>query len=750
MSAKKPPVKEAKVGKMSQDKPRVSVLMPTYNRPGYIKDAIKSVLAQTLTDFELIIMNDGGVDVGYIIEEFDDPRIRYFNDEVNKGKCHRLNFGLEKARGDYICYLDDDDIYYPHHCQVLVEALEENPQAQAAYSDLYATMFIKEEVTGKRYPLSKFVQVSRDYNRNFMLYYNHTLHVSLMHTKQIAERVGGYNEDVRVLIDWNITRKMSYYTDFIYVPQVTGEYYMPISNSDRISSVQRKNQESYNHNLRKIKSDLPPEPWVYIEKIGIVVPVEDWEDINGFLSNLYDKTIYPFRLYLVDRTGAHDEEFCREKLGKFSDFFNITVLAPGRKLSDLACYHHAALNSRDRYLYLGATNLNLELRTRLLSSLELYQETSPAADAVRLNDGSPVKGLANLFLERETFLARYSPEADRLDCTMKVAAPKPPQGMGFDVLFQEAKKALAKEDYKKAEEFLEKAASFPSGIPGEQFLNSYRTPLFIKLKKYPEAERRCLALIERGYQADNYVYLGDIYLAQGKHQKALSAYQRALRQIGLRESDLSSPVFPIVYSGQFKSFDALIGLGEAQLALGDHIRAAKTFHRAARTKANSHRPVLGFAKIFLAEGDVEKAKTALAKAHTLGRDPELNRVVGRLALLEGKPHLALKSFLAAYDQDRHDPGTIDLIYQTGKQLKQWETMAKVFEHHLAEHPARLKAIGYLAEVRLETGEFEKAEQLVRRGLALDRYDEELLNLDFRLRRRATFAFGPEAKAAGAV
>jgi len=91
--------------------PKVTVLMGTYNMPGYLREAIKSVIAQRMEDWELLVMNDGGVDVGHIVEGFGDNRIRYFHDNVNIGLAARLNFGLKEARGEYISYLGDDDLF---------------------------------------------------------------------------------------------------------------------------------------------------------------------------------------------------------------------------------------------------------------------------------------------------------------------------------------------------------------------------------------------------------------------------------------------------------------------------------------------------------------------------------------------------------------------------------------------------------------------------------------------------------------
>ena len=136
----------------------------------------------------------------------------------------------------------------PARLEEIAQALDENTEVGAVYSDLYAVQFIKDETNGKRYPLHKFIQVSRDYNRDFMFCFNHTLHVSLMHHRELALRAGGYDESISVLIDWNITRKLSFYTDFKYVPVLTGEYYMPIWKSDRISNLEREDNNKFKHN----------------------------------------------------------------------------------------------------------------------------------------------------------------------------------------------------------------------------------------------------------------------------------------------------------------------------------------------------------------------------------------------------------------------------------------------------------------------------------------------------------------------
>lgn len=91
--------------------PKVSVVMPAFNAEKYIREAVDSILNQTFTDFEFIIINDGSTDhTKEIILEYDDPRIVLLENEKNSGIVVTLNKGIQFARGEYIARMDSDDI----------------------------------------------------------------------------------------------------------------------------------------------------------------------------------------------------------------------------------------------------------------------------------------------------------------------------------------------------------------------------------------------------------------------------------------------------------------------------------------------------------------------------------------------------------------------------------------------------------------------------------------------------------------
>ncbi len=278
--------------------PVVSVLIPTFNRPRYLAEALSSVLQQSYTNLQVIIVNDGGRDIGDIIASFNDPRLIYINRKQNLGKAFSLNQALSKAEGKYIAYLDDDDLYYPNHIETLVDVLENQTDCQVAYSDLYK-MCCRIMPDGSRQILSKVVEVTRDFDRFFMLYYNHVLHVSLMHYRTLIEKTGPYNEQLNVLIDWDIARRLAFFSDFQHVYEITGEYCHPIDECDRISIQRRKDQDEYLKNVFTIRTTRPAKPWSKIEDLSIIFITQQMDNrAKETLNSIRQYTFYPYEIYL--------------------------------------------------------------------------------------------------------------------------------------------------------------------------------------------------------------------------------------------------------------------------------------------------------------------------------------------------------------------------------------------------------------------------------------------------------------------
>jgi glycosyltransferase involved in cell wall biosynthesis len=117
--------------------PLVSVIVPTLNRPAMLRDALASIAAQTYSPIEIIVVNDAGGDVEGVVSLFGlKQRIVYLKHAINKGLSAARNTGLKAASGDYIAYLDDDDVYYPDHIDTLVSFLLAS-DFKVAYTDAY-------------------------------------------------------------------------------------------------------------------------------------------------------------------------------------------------------------------------------------------------------------------------------------------------------------------------------------------------------------------------------------------------------------------------------------------------------------------------------------------------------------------------------------------------------------------------------------------------------------------------------------
>jgi glycosyltransferase involved in cell wall biosynthesis len=294
----KAPKYEVPLGARKKAGPVVTVLVPTFNRRRYLAGALASVVRQSYRNLQIIVINDGGEDVRDIVNSFGDERLMFIDRKENRGKSFSLNEALPRAEGKYVAYLDDDDLYYPNHIETLVDALENNSDCQVAYSDLYK-VYCKVCPDGSRKVLSKVVEVTRDFYRFLMLYYNHVLHVSLMHRRDLLEKTGPYNEDINVLIDWDMARRLVFFSDFQHVPVITGEFYQPDGDCDRISVQRRKNEKEYTRNILTIRTTRPPKPWTKLGDMSIIFTTERLNKQTGTtLGSIWQHTFYPYEIYL--------------------------------------------------------------------------------------------------------------------------------------------------------------------------------------------------------------------------------------------------------------------------------------------------------------------------------------------------------------------------------------------------------------------------------------------------------------------
>ncbi len=214
--------------------PKVSVIVPTFNRPESLKEALGSIMGQTFQDFEVIVVNDCGTDVSDVVASFGGDKITYLRHEVNKGLAATRNTGIRAATGKYLAYLDDDDIYYPGHLETLVEFLE-GSSYRIAYADTLRALQVLEK--GSYMTRSKD-RMSFDFDPDRLLLSNLTAVHTVMHEKAVLDEVGLFDESFRCMEDWDLWIRISRKYEFAHIKKVTSEYRWRLDGSNMTSSKQ--------------------------------------------------------------------------------------------------------------------------------------------------------------------------------------------------------------------------------------------------------------------------------------------------------------------------------------------------------------------------------------------------------------------------------------------------------------------------------------------------------------------------------
>ncbi|BAZ42345.1 glycosyl transferase family protein [Calothrix sp. NIES-4101] len=185
---------------MSNNTPKITVLMPVYNGECYLQETIDSILSQTLCDFEFLIINDGSTDyTKEIICSYNDPRIRLIDNESNLGLTKCLNKGLQLAKGELIARQDADDISYPERFAQQVDFLETHPEV-ALLGTWYNIIDAQGNIVGQGEKPCKCTQIR--WELSFCCSF---IHSSVMFRKStILEQVGFYDETFIYAQDYDL------------------------------------------------------------------------------------------------------------------------------------------------------------------------------------------------------------------------------------------------------------------------------------------------------------------------------------------------------------------------------------------------------------------------------------------------------------------------------------------------------------------------------------------------------------------
>lgn len=199
----------------------VTVGIPVYNASKYLSDAINSVLKQSYTNIELLIINDGSTDDSVdIVSSFDDPRIRFIDDKENRGLIFRLNQMIDNAKGDYFARMDADDIMFLDRIEKQLMNIKSLNNTDIIYSDAIS---IDHENNILGYKASKAVSDVKD-----ILKKNVPMHPTIF-AKTSWFRKNKYSSQYLLIEDYELFLRTVEHSNFTHLPEPL-LFYREISN----------------------------------------------------------------------------------------------------------------------------------------------------------------------------------------------------------------------------------------------------------------------------------------------------------------------------------------------------------------------------------------------------------------------------------------------------------------------------------------------------------------------------------------
>ncbi len=227
--------------------PLVSVIIRTNAaRQGCLQNAIDSIMGQTWKNIEIVLVENGSnVLESWLLENFrqDETRSISYYQLDGADRCMAGNLGLAKAKGEYLCFLDDDDLFYPEHIEMLAGALNEKREVAAAYSlaeeqpskIISYTPFEVKEGTKKR-------SFQREFSRGALFVNNYLAIQCVLFRKKLFKKYGGFDRELEKLEDWHLWVSYASQDDFLFVNRITSLYRTPYEVADILKRDQELDQ----------------------------------------------------------------------------------------------------------------------------------------------------------------------------------------------------------------------------------------------------------------------------------------------------------------------------------------------------------------------------------------------------------------------------------------------------------------------------------------------------------------------------
>jgi GT2 family glycosyltransferase len=233
------------------ERPLVSILIRTVDRPWALREALASCAAQTYEAIEVVVIEDGPGEARAIVDEFADRlRLRYHATGERMGRARAGNLALAMARGEWLNFLDDDDVLFADHVEVLVAAALQVGCA-GAYGLAWetATRTI-DRGRGLYEEVRSLTRHRQPFDRLTLWHHNFLPIQAVLFHRRLFERYGGFAEDMEQLEDWNLWTRYTLEDDFVLVEKTTSKYRVP-ADRDEAEERHRRLEAAYLDALKR-------------------------------------------------------------------------------------------------------------------------------------------------------------------------------------------------------------------------------------------------------------------------------------------------------------------------------------------------------------------------------------------------------------------------------------------------------------------------------------------------------------------
>lgn len=283
------------------DKPLVSVIMPVFNRIGIVESAVNSVLNQTYSNIELIIIDDGSDDGTFeMLKQLHDKRIVLLHNDSCQGVSNARNKGLEVAQGKYIAYLDSDNLWDARYIAAMVGAFLKLPHAEAIYSGQLLFKGDNENPFAIRFA---------SLNKSLLNNTNFIDMNAFCHTQEVYKRLGGFDPSLKRLVDYDLILRISEDAKMYSIPILLSYYYFDKTENAISKTINYDESLKSTRNKQKLRKEaklLSMPSSVLDHKVSVVIPsFESLENIRDCINTILNLDLNDWlEIIVVDNASS--------------------------------------------------------------------------------------------------------------------------------------------------------------------------------------------------------------------------------------------------------------------------------------------------------------------------------------------------------------------------------------------------------------------------------------------------------------